>query len=136
MRVVKEVEIRFMYREATALVLFDTGTSYTVVRRGFFEKAFGATWIRLSRLVKLFLVDGRFVSADKYAVVTIVIDGVELSLPETVLVLDEFAEEIEVEGREIRMPDIIIGAGTMSKYGIVLDPKEGVKVLEAGLLLY
>lgn len=135
MRVVKEVVIRFMGREATALALFDTGSSYTVVRRSFFEKVFGAAWTPLPRPVKLYLVDGRFVSADKYAVVTIVIDGVELSPPETVLILDEFVEEIEVEEKRIRMPDIIIGAGTMDKYNIVLDPKEGVKVLGAGLLL-
>jgi hypothetical protein len=49
--------------------------------------------------------------------------------------LDKFVEEVEVEGRRIRMPDMIVCADTMDKYGIVLDPKEGVKVLGAGLLL-
>jgi hypothetical protein len=33
------------------------------------------------------------------------------------------------------MLDVIIGAGTMDKYSIVLDPREGVKVLGVGLLL-
>lgn len=85
--------------------------------------------------MKLYLVNGKFVTADKYAVVTIVVNNVELSPPETVLILDEFVEEIEVGGRRINIPDVIIGAGTMDKYCIVLDPKEGVKVLGAGLLL-
>jgi hypothetical protein len=135
LRVVKEVRIRFMDREANAIALFDTASSYTVIRRGFFEKVFGATWTPMPRPVKLYLINGRFVESDKYAAVTIVIDDVKLSPPETVLILDEFVEEIEFEGRRIRMPDIIIGAGTTDKYSIVLDPKEGVKVLEAGLLL-
>uniref|UniRef100_A0A7J2U4I4 Peptidase A2 domain-containing protein n=1 Tax=Ignisphaera aggregans TaxID=334771 RepID=A0A7J2U4I4_9CREN len=120
---------------ATATKLFDTGSNYTIIRRGFFEKAFGATWTQLPKPVRLYLVNGKFVTADKYAVITIVIDDVELSPPETVLILDEFVEEIVIEGRGIRIPDAVIGAGTMDKYGIVLDPKEGVKVLGTGLLL-
>jgi len=40
-----------------------------------------------------------------------------------------------LRGKKIRLPELIIGAGTTDKYGIVLDPKEGVKVLGAGLLL-
>jgi hypothetical protein len=89
----------------------------------------------LSKLVKLYLVNGKFVEADKYARVTLIIDGVELLPPETVLVLDEFVEEVEVDGRRIEMPEVIVGAGTMDKYGILLDPREGVKVLGTGLLL-
>jgi hypothetical protein len=135
LRVVKEVVIKFMNREAIATALFDTRSSYTVIRRSFFEKAFGATWKHLPKPVKLYLVNGKFVTADKYAVVTIVVNNVELSPPETVLVLDEFVEEIEVGGRRIKIPDVIIGSGTMNKYCIVLDPSEGVKVLGAGLLL-
>ena len=133
LRVVKEVVIKFMNREAIATALFDTRSSYTVIRRSFFEKAFGATWKHLPKPVKLYLVNGKFVTADKYAVVTIVVNNVELSPPETVLILvlglDEFVKEIEVGGRRIEIPDVIIGAGTMDKYCIVLDPREGVKVL-------
>jgi hypothetical protein len=87
----------------------------------------------MSRHVKLYLTNGRF-AADKYAVVTIFVNNVELSPPETVLILYEFVEEIELEDKRIRVPDIIISAGTMNKYNIVLDPKESVKVVGAGLL--
>jgi len=52
-----------------------------------------------------------------------------------VFVVDEFAEEIEVEGRRVRLPELIVGSGTMDKYGITLDPKEGVKLTGAALLL-
>ena len=119
----------------SARPFFDTGSGYTITRRTFFEKSFGPSWERLSNPVKLHLVNGEFVEADKYARVTLIIDGVELLPPETVLVLDEFVEEVEVDGRRIKTPEVIVGAGTMDKYGILLDPREGVKVLGAGLLL-
>ena len=40
-----------------------------------------------------------------------------------------------VEGRRVKMPELIIGSGTMDKYGITLDLKEGVKLTGAVLLL-
>ena len=64
---------------------------------------------------------------------TIIVGGVELLPPETVLVLDEYAEE--VEGVRVKLPEVMVGAGTMDKYGILLDPREGVKVVGAGFLL-
>jgi predicted aspartyl protease len=136
MRVLKTVKIRFMHVEATCTALFDTGSSYTILQRAFFEKAFGASWKILPKPVKLYLVNGELVEADKYAEVTITIDDVELLPPETILILDEFIEEeVEVDGKKIRMPEAIIGSGTMDKYGILLDPRGGVIVGGAGLLL-
>jgi hypothetical protein len=135
LRVRKAINLRLAGREVGCTALFDTGSSYTIIQGAFFEKSFGASWERLRKPVKLYLVNGKFVEADKYAQVTLIIDDVELLPPETVLVLDEFAEEVEVEGRRMRMPEVIVGAGTMDKYGILLDPREGVKVLGAGLLL-
>jgi len=135
LHVLKLIGIRFMGKEVSCMALFDAGSGYSIVRRGFFEKSFGANWLRLSKPIRLYLVDGRFIDVDKYALITIVIDGVELLPPETVLVADEFVEEIEVEGRKIVLPDVIIGSGTMDKYGIVLDPREGVKLAGASLLI-
>jgi hypothetical protein len=40
-----------------------------------------------------------------------------------------------VEGEKIRLPELIVGSGTMDKYGVTLDPKEGVKLTGATLLL-
>ncbi len=50
------------------------------------------------------------------------------------MVIDDFKEEIEIEGRKVKMPELIIGSGTMDKYGIKLDPREGVKLTGAVLL--
>jgi hypothetical protein len=135
LRVLKDVKVRFGGREITCTALFDTGSGFTVISRSFFERSFGALWRPLPRPVKLHLADGRFVIVDKYVEVTIVVDDIELLPPETALVLDEFAEEVVVEGRRVKMPDMIVGSGTMDKYGIVLDPREGVKVIGGSLLL-
>jgi len=50
-------------------------------------------------------------------------------------IVDSFGKEIEVGGREISLPELVIGSGSMDKYGIVLDSREGVKVVGASLLL-
>jgi hypothetical protein len=57
------------------------------------------------------------------------------NLPETAFILEDFIEEIEVEGRKVKLPELIIGSSTMDKYGIVLDPREGVRLTGSTLLL-
>lgn len=115
------------------MALFDTGSGVTAVQRSFFEESFGAKWSTLDKPLRLYWINGDFIQADKYAQITIIIDGFDL--PETVLVIDNFIKEIEVEGGRIRLPELIVGLGTMDKYGITLDPKEGVKLTGAALLL-
>ncbi|MEM3546172.1 MAG: hypothetical protein QXU47_06980 [Candidatus Bathyarchaeia archaeon] len=135
MRAIKTVGVKFMDRRVNCVALFDTGSGYTIVQRKSFEEYFGSNWSKLPKTVKLYLVNRDFVEADKYAQITLIIDDFELLPPETVLIVDEFAKEVEVEGRRISLPELIIGSGTMDKYGIVLDPKEGVKLTGASLLL-
>jgi len=135
MRALKNVKVKFMDKEVSCTALFDTGSGYTVIQRAFFERNFGANWSKIPRAIKLYLVNGDFVEADKYAQVIIIIDDVELLPPEVILIVDKFAKEIEVEGRRVKLPELIIGSGTMDKYGITLDPKEGVKLTGAALLL-
>jgi hypothetical protein len=133
LRARETIRLKLAGKEVERTALFDTGSSYTVVQRAFFERSFGTSWERLSKPVKLYLINGEYVEADKYAQVTMVVDDVELLPPETVLVLDEYAEE--VEGARVKLPEVIVGAGTMDKYGILLDPREDVKVVSAGFLL-
>ncbi len=135
MRALKNVGIKFMDKEVSCTALFDTGSGHTVIQRTFFEKSFNTSWSKLPKPIKLYLVNGDFVEADKYAQVTIIMDNVELLPPEVILIIDKFVEEVEVEGRRVKMPELIIGSGTMDKYGITLDPKEGIKLTGATLLL-
>jgi hypothetical protein len=133
MRVLKNVVIRFLGKEVSCTALFDTGSGVTAVQRSFFEESFGAKWSTLDKPPRLYWINGESIQADKYAQITIIID--DFNLPETVLVIDNFIKEVEVEGRKIRLPELIVGSGTMDKYGITLDPKEGVKLTGASLLL-
>jgi hypothetical protein len=133
MRVLKSVGIRFLDREVNCTALFDSGSGITAVQRKFFEESFGAKWLKLGKPIKLYWIDGEFIQVDKYAQIIIIVDG--FILPETVFIVDEFIEEIEVEGEKIRLPELIVGSGTMDKYGVTLDPKEGVKLTGATLLL-
>jgi hypothetical protein len=132
-RALKNVVVRFLDREASCMALFDTGSGVTAVQRSFFEESFRAKWSTLDKPLRLYWINGEFIQADKYVQITIIIDG--FNLPETVLVIDDFIKEIEVEGGRIRLPELIVGSGTMDKYGITLDPKEGVKLTGASLLL-
>jgi hypothetical protein len=132
-RALKDVKIRLLDKVVDCTALFDTGSGVTALRRSFFEESFGAKWLALDKPLRLYWVNGEFIEVDKYAQVTIVVD--DFKLPETVFVVDDFVEEVEVDGRRVRLPDLIIGSGTMDKYGIVLDPKEGVKLTGASLLL-
>jgi predicted aspartyl protease len=133
MRALKNVVIRFLGKEVSCTALFDTGSGVTAVQRSFFEESFGAKWSTLDKPLRLYWINGESIQADKYAHITITIDG--FNLPETVLVIDNFIKEIEVEGRKIHLPELIVGSGTMDKYGITLDPKEGIKLTGASLLL-
>ena len=133
MRVLRSVRVKFMSGEATAIALFDSGSSVTIIQRRFFEKVFGSTWSILEKPLRVCLVDGRCIDIDRYAQLVIEING--FSFPETVLVVDEFVEEIEIEEKKVKLPELIIGAGTMDKYGIALDPKEGIKIAGATLLI-
>jgi len=74
-----------------------------------------------------------YIEVDKYAQITIVIDCFEF--PETVFIVDSFVGEIEVDGGKTSLSELVIGLGTMDRYGIVLDPREGVKVIGTSLLL-
>jgi len=132
-RAVRNVRIKFMDKEVECLALFDSGSGVTAIQRIFFEKSFGVRWLRLSKSLKLYWINGESIEVDKYAQITIVVDGFEL--PETVFIVDSFVKEVEVEGRRISLPELIIGSGTMDKYGIVLDQKEGIKITGATLLL-
>jgi hypothetical protein len=40
-----------------------------------------------------------------------------------------------LEGLQRGLPELIIGSSTMDKYGIVLDPRKGVRLTGSTLLL-
>jgi hypothetical protein len=129
----KDVRVGLLNREVGCTALFDAGSGVAAVQRSFFEGSFGARWLALDKPLRLYWINGEFIQADKYAQITIIVDG--FKLPETALVVGYFVKGVEVEGRRVRLPELIVGSGTMDKYGIALDPKEGVKLTGASLPL-
>lgn len=125
--------MRFNDIGSTCTALFDSGSGITALQRSFFEESFGVKWSRLSKPLKLFWINGESIDVDKYAQLIVILEGFEM--PETVFIVDDFVKEVEVDGRKIKLPNLVVGSGTMDKYGIVLDPKEGVKLAGATLLL-
>jgi len=59
---------------------------------------FGFSWSVLEKPLRVCLIDVRCLDIDKYVQLVIELNG--FSFPETVLIVDEFVEEIEFEGEE------------------------------------
>jgi len=132
MRTLKRVEVKVANVKASCMALFDSGSGITAIQRVFFEEKFGDKWFKLSKPLKVFWINGESIIVDKYTQVILIINSHELS--ETIFVIDEFIKEIEIEGKRIKLPELIIGSGTMDKYGIILHPKEGVKFTSTSFL--
>jgi hypothetical protein len=132
-RALKDVRVGPLDREVGCTALFDAGSGVTGGSAGLLRGGFGARCLALDKPLRLYWINGEFIQADKYAQITIIVDG--FKLPETALVVGYFVKGVEVEGRRARLPELIVGSGTMDKYGIALDPKEGVKLTGASLLL-
>jgi len=124
-KVIKRIRIIFERKSIECDALFDSGASVTVIGTKFFEKNFGRKWQILQKPIKVFWINGNSIEVSKFVQIFIQVDN--LIFPETVFLLDEFVEKIIVNEKEIKIPQVIIGAGTMDKYGIILDPKEGIK---------
>jgi len=122
-RALRTVKVKYMGKEVECQALFDTGSGITAIQRAFFEEHFGAGWMKLEKPRRVRWINGECIEIDRYAYITIIID--ELDLPEAVFIIDDYVREVEVEGRRVRLPELIVGSGTMDKYGIELDPKEG-----------
>ena len=126
LRAIKRISIIFRDKTVGCDALFDTGASVTIISTRFFASNFAPEWKKLEKPLRVFWINGESIIVDKYVQVFLKMD--DQVFPETVFLVDDFVEEIEVNGKKIRMPQVIIGAGTMDKYGIVIEPKKGVKV--------
>ena len=71
-----------------------------------------------------YLINGEEVKLDRYVILKIIVDG--QTLVEMVYLTDDFVEEVKIGNTIIKMPDIIIGSGTMDKYGIEISADKGL----------
>jgi len=132
MRVRRELFLEYKGKRVKAIALFDTGSSFTIMSTNKFRTFFGyEDWVVLDKPYYGHLINGQRIKIDKYVIMKIIID--DNDLVEMVFLSDEYVEKIFCDEKEIVFPDIIIGSGTMDKYGIELSPERGVEV--KGILL-
>jgi len=131
MKVRTKMKIRFEGNVREVDTLFDSGASISVMSSLTFRKLFGAKWKKLDKPIRLVLVNGDIIVVDKYVVIDILIGNT--FIPIRIFLSDDIKEKAIVDAKEIKIPDLIIGAGTMDELGIELHPEKGIVM--KGLLL-
>ncbi len=125
MRVQKKVILDFKGKRAEAQALFDAGAGFTIMSAKKFERFFNSReWHELDEPYYGYLINREKVKLDRYVILKIIINT--HILVEMIFLTDDFVEEIKVGDKIIKMPDIIIGSGTMDKYGIELSAEKGL----------
>jgi len=125
MRVRRSVILKFKGKEAKVDALFDTGSSFTVMSTRRFVELFKCEdWFTLARPYYAYLLNGNKIKLDKYVIISIIIDDHEIV--DLVHLSDDIVTHIRKNGKLVKLPDIIIGAGTMDKYGIEISAEKGV----------
>jgi len=115
--------------------LFDPGSSITVMSYEVLREMLGeALTKKLTRARWVVLANGAKVTVDAYVDTEVVFD--EYMLEERIYLSKDIVRRAVIEGKEVKLPDLIIGAPTMESWGIELDLKEGkVKSCREGFML-
>jgi len=105
--------------------LFDSGSNFTVMGFSKLEKLFGRVKVKpLPKPVKATLINGQQILVEGFVDAELTLKNGYI-VSERIYLSRDMVEEAEVEGRKIRIPDLIIGAPTMETWGIELDLKKG-----------
>lgn len=134
MQVWKVIEVVVDGRSAMLRVLFNTGSTFTIMGYDTLRKVFGDVHVKpLPKPVKATTVNGQQVIIDGFVDAEIVLGDYVIS--ERVYLSKDIPREVVVNGRKMRMPDLIIGVATMETWGIELDLKRGDVHVRGGLIL-
>jgi len=133
MRALVKAKLRLGSVCRDAKVLFDTGSSYTVMSSKKFVKLFGEKFYKLPKPKKMKLINGTDIVADKYVFLDIIVGKYSF---ETIFVYisDDIPEIIDVEGRRMETPDLIIGAPTMDEIGIEVR-RDGIAIVLGSVII-
>ena len=114
-------------------VLFDTGSSVTLMSREVLARRFGVEPKPLKRPRTVYALNGTKLTIDSYVDGEIIIEG-EI-LEERIYISRDIVGEAKFKGKTIKFPELIVGISTMEAWGIELDIKRGrVTVKGAGIL--
>jgi len=135
MQVRRTVVVRVSGRTGELDALFDPGSSITIMGYEVVRELLGEVpTMKLIRARWVVLANGEKVMVDAYVDAEIVVD--EYMVEERVYLSKDVVRKAVIEGREVKLPDLIIGAPTMESWGIELDLKEGkIKSCREGFML-
>ena len=125
MQVRKTLKVSVEGKTVDVEALFDSGSNFTVMGFSKLEKLFGRVKVKpLPKPVKATLINGQQILVEGFVDAELTLKNGYI-VSERIYLSRDMVEEAEVEGRKIRIPDLIIGAPTMETWGIELDLKKG-----------
>ena len=135
MQVRRMVVVRVGEKVGDLDALFDPGSSITIMGYEVVRELLGdVPTMKLARARWVVLANGEKVMVDAYVDAEIVID--EYMVEERIYLSKDVVRRAVIEGRDVKLPDLVIGAPTMESWGIELDLKEGkIKSCREGFML-
>jgi len=135
MQVRRKVVVRVTGKTGELDALFDPGSSVTIMGYEVVRELFGdLPMMKLARTRWVVLANGEKIMVDAYVNAEILVD--EYMIEDRIYLSKDVVRKATIEGREVKLPDLIIGAPTMESWGIELDLKEGkIKSCREGFML-
>lgn len=135
MQVRRTVVVRVGEKVGDLDALFDPGSSITIMGYEVVRELLGdVPTMKLARARWVVLANGEKVMVDAYVDAEIVVD--EYMVEERIYLSKDVVRRAVIEGREVKLPDLVVGAPTMESWGIELDLKEGkIKSCREGFML-
>ena len=135
MQVRRSLVVRVNGRAGDFDALFDPGSSITIMSYDVLWELLGEVPTRkLTRARWVVLANGEKVTVDSYVDAEVMFD--EYVLEERIYLSGDIVRRAVIEGKEVKLPDLIVGAPTMESWGIELDLKEGkIKSCREGFML-
>ena len=130
----KVIEVIIEGKTSKLKVLFDTGSTFTVMGYETLKRLFGDVPVKtLPKPVKATLVNGQQITIDAFVDAQIVIKDYVIS--ERIYLSKDIPREVVIEGKRVSLPELIISAPTMETWGIELDLEKGDISVRGGLIL-
>jgi len=119
MQILKEVIVNIEGKTSKMRALFDTGLTFTVMGYSVLEEHFGKVSTKsLPKLLEDALPNRQKIVIDGYVDAEFIIDGYLRS--ERIYLSKDIVKKVVLEGREVALPELIIGSPTMEVWGLKL----------------
>ncbi len=134
MQIWKNIKVTIEGKTCEVKTLFDSGSSFIIIGHVKLKELFGK--VPTKPLVKLWegaLANGQKIVIDSYVDSEMTIDKYMIS--ERIYLSKDIAKKVELEGKEVGLPELIIGSPTMETWGLELDFKRGEMVYRGSFIL-